>query len=210
MSRRVDSRGMRVGVTKEWLSSWFAEDDLYAKNLNEDDKIRKYLAKALRGAGVDAILIERSIKAVKVTIKVSKPGIVIGKKGSGLGIIRANISKLTKSDIELQVEEVKNPNLSANIIAENIALQIEKRISARRSMNVAAERAMDAGAKGVKIRIAGTVQGPNSIAVEEQTTKGSVPSQTLRADIDFAKAVSYTRGGTIGVKVWLHKGEISS
>ncbi|MDQ5981283.1 MAG: small subunit ribosomal protein [Patescibacteria group bacterium] len=210
MSKKVDARGMRAGITKDWKATWFAEDDMYSKYLLEDDAIRKYIAKLLRGAGIDEILIERSIKAVKITIRVSRPGIVIGKKGSGLMTMRLGLSKLTKSDIELQIEEMKLPNMSANIVAETIALQLEKRISARRAMNVAAERAMESGAMGVRIEIAGTIQGPNSIAGQEMVSKGAVPTQTLRADIDFAKAVSYTRGGTIGIKVWINKGEISS
>lgn len=210
MSRKVDSRGLRVGITKGWKSSWFTDDkDTYAKYLLEDDKIRTMLSKKLRGAGVHEIIIERSIKSVKILIRVSRPGVVIGRKGSGLTEIRAKVNQITKSDIELQIEEVKNPNTSANIIAEMIALQIEKRISARRALNVAAEKAMDSGIKGIRIEIAGTVQGPNSIATQDVVSKGSVPSQTLRADIDFSKAVAYTRGGTIGIKVWVNNGELS-
>ena len=209
MSRKVDARGLRAGITRAWKSSWFSDDkDVYSKYLLEDDKIRKLLYRSLRSSGVHEIIIERSIKSVKILIRVAKPGVVIGRKGSGLTEIRASVSKITKSEIELQIEEVKSPNTSANIIAESIAMQIEKRISARRAMNIAAERAMDSGAKGVRIVIAGTVQGPNSIAVEDGVIKGAVPSQTLRADIDFSKAVAYTRGGTIGIKVWVNNGEI--
>lgn len=208
MSRKVDSRSLRAGITKGWNSIWFADTDLYSKNLLEDDKIRKYLSKTLRGAGLDLVLIERSIKSIKIIIRVSKPGLVIGRKGSGLAEIRSAISKITKSDIELLIEEVKNQNLSASIVAENIAMQIEKRISARRALSMAAEKSMDAGAKGIRIQVAGTVQGPNSIATEDVVYKGAVPAQTLRADIDFAKATAYTRGGTIGIKVWIYKGEL--
>lgn len=208
MSRKVDARSLRAGITRGWSAIWFAEDTLYSKNLLEDDKIRTYLAKYLKGAGLDSILIERSIKSIKIVIRVSKPGLVIGRRGTGLSEIRSVISKITKSDIELQIEEVKNQNLSANIVAENIALQIEKRVSARRSMSMAAERTMDAGAKGVRIQVAGTVQGPNSIATEDVIYKGAVPAQTLRADIDFSKATAFTRGGTIGIKVWIYKGEL--
>lgn len=208
MSRKVDSRSLRAGITKGWNSIWFADTDLYSKNLLEDDKIRKYLSKTLRGAGLDLVLIERSIKSIKIIIRVSKPGLVIGRKGSGLAEIRSAISKITKSDIELLIEEVKNQNLSASIVAENIAMQIEKRISARRALSMAAEKSMDAGAKGIRIQVAGTVQGPNSIATEDVVYKGAVPAQTLRADIDFAKSTAYTRGGTIGIKVWIYKGEL--
>lgn len=208
MSRRVDPRGMRVGVTQNWKSIWFADADLYAKNLIEDDKIRRYLQKSLRGAGLEDILIERSIKSVKIIIRVSKPGLVIGRRGTGLADMRGHINKFTKSDIELLVEEVKEPYFSANIVAETVALQLEKRVNYRRAINMAVEKSMDAGAKGCRIVVSGVVQGPNSIAMEESVTKGAVPSHTLRANIDYAKATAYTRGGTIGIKVWIYKGEI--
>lgn len=207
MSRKVDVRSLRVGVTKNWSSMWFAEKATFAKNLIEDDRIRKYLSKALRTAGLDAIVIERSIQKITIIIKVSKPGIVIGRKGAGLAVIRAELSKLTKSDIDLQVEEVKKPDSSAAILAETLAMQIERRTHVKRAMNSTIKRAMESGAKGVKVVISGTINGPNSIAMLDEAYAGSVPTQTIRADIDYAKAVAFTRGGTIGIKVWLHKGE---
>ncbi len=210
MSRKINPTGLRVGITQDWKSTWYAEGDRYANFLLEDYNIRKYLTKSLRSAGVEAILIERSIKAVKIVIRVSRPGVVIGRKGAGLAEIRSKISKLTKNDIDLQIEEVKNAEASAPIVAEAIAMQIERRISAKRAINMAAEKAMNAGAKGIKIEINGTVNGPNSIAMTDMVTKGAVPTQTLRANIDFAKAVSYTRGGTIGIKVWVYKGEVET
>ncbi len=207
MSRKVDVRSLRVGFTKNWSSVWFAENLTFAKNLIEDDKIRKYLTKSLRSAGLDEIVIERSIQKVSVIIKVSKPGIVIGRKGTGLAMIRAQLGKMTKSDIDLQVEEVKKPDLSAAILAETLAMQIEKRTHVKRAMNSTIKRAMEAGAKGVKVVISGTINGPNSIAMIDEAYAGSVPTQTIRADIGYSKAVAFTRGGTIGIKVWLHKGE---
>jgi len=208
MSRKINPTGLRVGVTQDWKSTWFAEGDRYADLLLEDYKIRKYLHRALRTAGVEAILIERSIKALKILIRVSRPGVVIGRKGVGLSEIRSKITKMTTSDIDLQIEEVKNPEASAPIVAEAIAMQIERRISAKRAINMAAEKAMNAGAKGIKLEISGTVNGPNSIAMNDIVTKGAVPTQTLRADIQFAKGTAFTRGGTIGIKVWVYKGEV--
>lgn len=210
MSRKVDTRALRTGVTKDWASTWFAEGHLYADNLVEDDKIRKCLKKKLRSSGVDEIKIERSIQKLTIIIRVAKPGIVIGKKGSGLAEIRTALAKITKSDIDLQVEEVKKPDLSASILAENLAMQIERRIHVKRAMNAMIRRTMEAGAKGVKVQISGTVNGPNSIAMLDKAKEGSVPTQTIRADIDFDKATAYTRGGSIGIKVWVYKGEIEN
>ena len=207
MSRKVNPVGLRVGVTQDWKSTWFAEGDLYASNVIEDDKIRSYLKKELRTSGIDSIIIERSIKSVKIIIHVARPGVVIGRKGSGLAQIREHVKKLTKSEIDLQIEEVKKPETSASIVAETVAMQIERRIYARRAINIAADKAMEAGAKGIKVQVGGTVNGPNSISLVDIASRGAVPTQTLRADIDFAKAIANTRGGTIGVKVWVYKGE---
>ena len=204
MSRKVDTRALRAGVTKPWLSTWFAEKDRYATSLVEDDRIRKHLSKKLRTCGLDQALIDRSIQKVTITIRVAKPGIVIGRKGSGLGQLRAELSKITKSDIDLQVEEVKKPELSAAIVAEGLAMQIERRIHAKRALSMATKKSMEAGAKGIKIQISGTVNGPNSIAMSDTTTVGKVPTQTLRADMDYAKATAFTRGGTVGIKVWIY------
>ncbi len=208
MSRKVDVRALRVGVTKNWTSVWFAEDDVYARNLIEDDRIRKYLNAKLRTAGLDQVIIERSIQKVSIIIKVSKPGIVIGRKGSGLSMLRGDLTKITKSDIDLQVEEVKKADLSAAILAETLAMQIERRTHVKRAMNSTVKRAMEAGALGAKVQVSGTINGPNSIAMIDNAAAGTIPTQTLRADIEYAKTTAFTRGGTIGIKVWLHKGEI--
>ena len=208
MSRKINPTGLRIGVTKDWKSTWFAEGSRYAESVIEDYKIRSYLSKTLRTAGLSAIIIERSLKAVKLLIRVSKPGVVIGRKGSGLGLIREGIKKISSVDIDLQVEEVTKPEADARVVAEFIAMQLERRVHARRAINTAADKAMDAGVKGVKIQIRGTIHGPNSIGTVEVVSRGAVPTQTLRADIDFARAISYTRGGTIGIKVWIYKGEI--
>jgi len=209
MSRKVDTRALRTGTTKPWLSSWFAEGDRYAVFLLEDNKIRKYLFKKLRTCGIDQILIDRSIQKITITIKAAKPGIVIGRKGAGLSLLRGDLNKITKSDIDLQIEEVKKPELSAAIVAENLAIQIERRVHAKRALSMATKKSMEAGAKGIKVLISGTVNGPNSVALSDGATVGKVPTQTLRADIDFAKSTAFTRSGTIGVKVWIYRGEIS-
>ncbi|OGC52171.1 30S ribosomal protein S3 [candidate division WWE3 bacterium RIFCSPLOWO2_01_FULL_39_13] len=208
MSRKVNPFGFRVGVTKDWRSRWYAEGDLYADALIEDDKIRKYLKRELRSAGIESLIIERSIKSVKVIIKVAKPGIVIGRKGVGLSKLREYLSKTTSAELDLQIEEVQKPESQSNIIADSIAMQIERRVSPRRAMNIAADKALEAGVKGIKIQVGGTVYGPNSIAVVQSVARGAVPTQTLRADIDFSKSTASTRGGTIGVKVWVYHGEI--
>lgn len=208
MSRKVDARSNRIGITKGWNSKWFAEGASYADNLIDDFKIRKVINKKIRSAGLDTIMIERSLKNVKVILTVAKPGIVIGRKGSGLAELRTAISKVTKSNIELLVEEAKNPETHAKIVAESIAMQLERRFSAKRAINMAADKAMQKNVKGIKIDVGGTVFGPSSIGTVVKTIRGAVPTQTLRADIDFAKATAFTRGGTIGVKVWINKGEL--
>ena len=208
MSRKVDPRANRVGITKGWNSLWFADDKLYSKNLIEDYYIRKLLGKELRKAGLDKINIERSIKTLKIIIHVARPGVVIGRKGSELGALRIKLAKLTKSELDIQIEEIKKPEISAGIVSDTIAMQLERRMSARKSMNIAATKAMDAGAKGIKIVIKGTIYGPSTIGTTLSIYKGAIPTQTLRADIDFAKSVAHTIGGTLGTKVWIYKGNL--
>ena len=210
MSKKINPNAMRIGVTKPWKSLWYAENGRYADAVVEDDKIRTYLTKSLRTSGLDELIIERSIKAVKILIRVSRPGVVIGRKGVGLSQIREDLKKITKSEIDLQIEEVKKPEGRANIIAEAVAMQVERRVSARRAINIAADKAIEAGVLGVKVQIGGTVHGPNSIGTSFLTTRGAVPTQTIRADVEYAKAVAHTRGGTIGVKVWVYHGEIEN
>ncbi len=208
MSRKVDARSNRIGITKGWNSKWFAEGESYANNLIEDYKIRKVINKKLRSAGLNTIIIERSLKNIKIILTVAKPGIVIGRKGSGLADLRAKLSKITKTNLELLVEEAKNPETHAKIIADTIAMQIERRYSAKRAINIAADKAMQKGAKGIKLQVGGTIFGPSSIATVVKTIRGAVPTQTLRVDIDFAKATAFTRGGSIGIKVWVNKGDL--
>jgi len=208
MSRKVNPTGLRVGVTKDWKSKWYAEDDQYGINLIEDDKIRRYLRKELKTSGLSVILIERSIKNIKITIRVARPGVVIGRRGTGLAKLREYLKEVTTADIDLQIEEIKNAETHARVVAQNVAMQLERRISSRRASNTVADKAIEQGAKGIKIQVSGTIYGPNSLAIRQLTTRGAVPTQTLRADIDYACVTASTRGGTIGVKVWVYKGEI--
>lgn len=207
MSRKVDSRSLRTGFTKEWSSNWYAESSNYADMALEDFNIRKYLERELRNAGLSSIAIERSIKTLKITISVARPGVVIGRKGTGLAKIRKELKKVTNAEIDLQIEEVKKPEGNANVISTSIAIQTERRMSPKRAINIAADKAINAGVKGVKIQAKGTLYGPNSIATTIEAKRGAMPTQTIRADISFAKATGYTRGGTIGVKVWIYNEE---
>lgn len=207
MSRKVDARANRVGITTGWNSVWFAEGSQYAKNLLEDYKIRTFIKKKLRSAGLDRVIIERSLKSIKLIIRVAKPGVVIGRKGNDLSILRSNLNKITNADLDIQIEDVKKPELSAGIASDSIAMQLEKRISAKKAMNTTADRAMEAGALGIRVVISGTIFGPSTIGTEINTVRGAIPTQTLRADIDFAKATANTIGGTVGVKVWVYRGE---
>jgi len=205
MSRKINPTAFRIGITKGWLSSWFAEGGDYGDALIEDNKIRKYLKKSMRSAGIDAIMIERSIKSIKIIIHVARPGVVIGRKGSGLAQIRIDLKKITKSDIELQVEEVAKPDLSAPIVAEYVAQSIERRVHPKRAINMSADKTMEAAAKGVRVQVGGTVHGPNSVAMVFVATRGAIPTQTLRADIDYAATTAFTKAGTLGIKVWIYK-----
>jgi small subunit ribosomal protein S3 len=207
MSRRVDPRANRVGITTGWSSVWFAEGANYAKFLIEDSKIRNHLDRVLRSAGLDRVIIERSIKNLKVIIRVAKPGVVIGRKGGELEKLRKALYRITRSDLDLLIEEVKKPEQSAKIAADSIAMQLEKRISVKKAMNVTAEKAMESGALGFKVVVSGTIYGPSSIGTEVSTYRGAIPSQTLRADIDYSKSTAHTIGGTVGVKVWIYRGE---
>lgn len=210
MSRKVDARSNRMGITKGWNSRWYAEGVAYANNLIEDYKIRAVVDKELKSAGLDVVTIERSLKNLKIILTAAKPGVVIGRKGAGLSGLREKIAKVTKVNIELEVVEAKDPETYAKIVADTIANQIERRFSAKRAMNMAADKAMQKRASGIKIEIGGTIFGPSSIGTTIKTSRGTVPTQTLRANIDYAKSTAYTRGGTIGIKVWINKGELEA
>jgi len=207
MGQKVHPHGLRVGVIKEWDTRWFASKKDYADYLLEDHKIREYLKKKLFQAGISKILIERTLNKVVVDIYTAKPGIVIGRGGSGVDILKSELLKLTGKNIVVNIIEIKVPELDAQLVAENIAAQLEKRISFRRAMKQSLTRTMKAGAKGIKIQCSGRLGGAE-IARSEGYHEGSIPLQTLRADIDYGFAEAHTTYGRLGVKVWIYKGEV--
>ena len=207
MGQKVSPIGLRIGVNKDWESKWFANNNDFAKCLNNDIKIRSFLAKELKEAAVASIVIERNDKRCDVTIKSAKPGVIIGKGGEDIEKLRNKLKKLVGEDIYLSIVEVKNPDLNAQIVAQNIALQIEARAPFRSVQNRAIRNAMKAGAKGIKTLVSGRVGGAE-MARGEGYTEGTVPLHTVRADIDYGTAEALTTYGIIGVKVWIYKGEI--
>lgn len=206
MGQKVHPLGFRLGIYRDWSARWFARNS-YGKLLLEDMKIRKFLDKALERAEIAKVEIEKAGENVRVVLHSGRPGVVIGKKGQGIEALKANLAKkLNKSNIEISVQEVKNPELDATLIAKNIAHQLENRASFKKAMKRSAGAAMKAGAKGVKICCGGRLNGAE-IARKEWTRVGSVPLHTLRSDVDYGFAEANTTYGIIGVKVWLCKGE---
>lgn len=206
MGQKVNPIGLRIGINKTWNSRWFSDKD-YANFLHEDLKIRNFLKKQFYHAGIADVVIERSPEKARVIIYTAKPGIIIGRKGSELENLKKMIQKFTKSEIFVQVEEVRRPELSAVLVAENVALQLERRVAFRRAMKKAVTAAMRMGAKGIKVSCAGRLAGAE-IARTEWYREGRVPLQTLRADIDYGVATAKTKYGVIGVKVAIFKGEV--
>lgn len=206
MGQKVNPHGLRVGVIKDWDSRWYAEED-FADNLAEDYKIREFLKKKLYNSGVAKIEIERSSDRVKIIIHTAKPGVVIGKGGSEIEKLKKELAGYTTKKVLVDIKEVKKPDNDAQLVAENIALQLEKRISFRRAMKQAMGRAMKSGAKGIKTAVSGRLGGAD-MARTEFYSEGTIPLQTLRADIDYGFAEANTTYGKIGVKVWTYKGEV--
>lgn len=207
MGQKVNPHGLRVGIIKEWSSNWYADKKSFSDNLVEDYKIREFLKKELYQAGVSKLKIERTRKKIKVTIYTAKPGIVIGRGGEGIEALKKKVEKLTTKAVLVNVEEVKKPDLDAQLVAENIAFQLERRITFRRAMKGAIQRTMKEGAKGIKTQVSGRLGGAD-MARSEGYSEGTIPLQTLRADIDYGFAEANTTYGKIGVKVWLYKGEV--
>lgn len=208
MGQKVNPHGLRVGVIKDWDSRWFASKATFGDTLVEDYKIREYLKKKLYKAGIPDIEIERDATKVKVHIHCAKPGMVIGQKGAEIEKLRTELEKLTNGKpVNVNIIEVKNPDLNAQLIAENIASQLEGRVSFRRAMKSCIGRTMKCGAKGIKTQVAGRLGGAE-IARTESYHEGTIPLQTLRADIEYGVARAATTYGIIGVKVWLYKGEV--
>ena len=209
MGQKVNPHGLRVGVIKDWDSRWYASDEKVGDLIVEDQKIRKYLKKTLYGAGVPKIEIERSADTVTIFLHCARPGMVIGKGGEQIEQYRLAVEKLIGKKVRLNIVEVRNPDMDAQLVAENIAQQLEKRISHRRAMKNAMARAMRAGAKGIKVCCSGRLGG-REIAGVEHYHEGTIPLQTIRADIEYGFTEAATTFGRIGVKVWIYKGEVLS
>ena len=207
MGQKVNPHGLRVGVIKNWDSRWFAKDNQFGDLLVEDYNIRKYLKELLYAAGVARIEIERTAKDVKVILQVARPGLVIGKGGEQIEKLQADVAKMIGKPVRITIDELKNPDTNAQLVAENIASQLEKRIAFRRAMKQSMGRAMRMGAKGIKTCCSGRLAGAE-IARVEHYHEGTIPLQTLRADIDYGFAEANTTYGKIGVKVWIYKGEV--
>lgn len=207
MGQKVNPHGLRVGIIKDWDSKWFANKKDFANLLLEDVKIRKYIKDKHNIAGISRIVIERAANTIRVNIATAKPGILIGKGGAGIEELRLEIEKLTSRKVNVNITEVKKPDLSAQLVSESIASSLERRISFRRAMKQAITRTMKNGAKGIKTMCAGRLGGAE-IARTEHYHEGTIPLQTLRADIDYGFAEANTTYGKIGVKVWIYKGEV--
>ena len=207
MGQKVNPHGLRVGVIKDWDSRWYARNEKVGDLLVEDNKIRNYLKKTLYSAGIPRIEIERDNAKVRIYLHCARPGVVIGKGGTEIERIRLEVEKMIGKSVALNIVEVRNPDMDAQLVAENIAQQLEKRISHRRAMKNAMARAMRAGAKGIKVCCSGRLGG-REIAGVEHYHEGTIPLQTIRADIEYGFAEAATTYGRIGVKVWIYKGEV--
>ena len=206
MGHKVNPIGLRLGINRTWDSRWYAEKD-YAKLLHDDLSLRAYLQKKLSGAGISRVVIERPAKKPRVTIYAARPGVVIGKKGQDIDALRRDLTLKAKSEVSLNIVEIRKPEIDAKLVAENIAQQLERRVAFRRAMKRAVQSAMRLGAQGIRINCGGRLGGAE-IARVEWYREGRVPLHTLRADIDFGVATAKTTYGTCGVKVWIFKGEI--
>jgi small subunit ribosomal protein S3 len=207
MGQKVNPTGLRLGIINDWTAKWYAGNKTYADNLNSDLQLRSYIKKKLANAAVSKIIIQRPAQSVNVTIHTARPGIVIGKKGEDIEKLRKELTQLAGQPVRLAVEEIRKPELDAQLVAESICQQLEKRIMFRRAMKRAVTNAMRLRAQGVKVMVAGRLNGAE-IARTEWYREGRVPLHTLRADIDYGFAEAYTTYGVIGVKVWIFKGEI--
>jgi len=207
VGQKIHPVGLRVGVIRTWDSRWYAKGKNYKEFLQEDYRLRKYIKTKLKHAGVAKVEIERAANKVKLIISTARPGVVIGKKGTGIDALKAEIQKLTPNEVFLNIQEVRKPDLDAQLVAENIALQLEKRISWRRALKKAMASAVRGGVRGIKIRVSGRLDGAE-IARSEWYNEKSVPLHTLRADIDYGTAEALTTYGLIGMKVWIYRGDV--
>ena len=209
MGQKVHPVGFRVGVIRTWDSRWFAKGKNYLTNLHEDFKLRSFVQKHLKNAGVSRVEMERVADKIKVIISTARPGIVIGKKGVGVDKLKEDIQKLTKNKIFLTIQEIRKPDLDAQLVAQNIALQLEKRISWRRAVKKAITASVRSGVRGIKVKVGGRLDGAE-IARKEWYSEKSVPLHTLSADIDYGVTKAQTTYGVIGIKVWIYRGDILS
>ena len=206
MGQKVNPHGLRVGIVKDWDAKWYADKD-FAANLHEDVKIRNFLKETLFIAGISRIEIERTNKRIKLTIHTAKPGMVIGRGGAGIEDIKKAMTRFTDKQVDVNIAEIKQADMDATLVAENIAAQLEKRVSFRRAMKQCMQKSMKAGALGIKTAVSGRLGGAD-MARTEFYKEGNIPLQTLRADIDYGFAEANTTYGKIGVKVWIYKGEV--
>ncbi len=206
MGQKINPIGLRLKIIKSWKSNWFSKKD-YSKLLHEDIKIRNYIMKKLGRSGVSGVIIERSPKQITLSIFTSRPGVIIGRSGAGIEQLKEELKKITNTEIRINIQEVKNPELDAYLVALNVASQLEKRISFRRALKQAIDKAVKNGCKGIKVAVSGRLGGVE-MARKEWLAWGKMPLQTLRADIDYAYVPALTNTGVIGVKVWLYKGEV--
>jgi len=207
VGQKVHPLGLRLGIIKEWDGRWYAKKKAYLEYLHEDLKIRRYIKNKLYAAGISRVEIERAANRVKVTIHTARPGMVIGRGGTEVEKLRQELESMTGKQVQVVIHEIKQPDLDAQLVAESIAAQIERRISYRRAMKQALARAMKAGAQGIKLKVGGRLNGAE-IARSEGYSEGKVPLQTLRADVDYGFAEANIAAGKIGVKVWIYKGEV--
>lgn len=206
MGQKVNPTGLRVGIIRDWDAKWYAEKD-FASNLHEDLRIRKYIESKLADASVSTVEIERAAKRVNISIHTAKPGMVIGKGGSEVEKLRKELNNLTGKRVHINIVEIKKPDLDAKLVGESIAEQLENRVAFRRAMKQAIQRTMRAGAKGIKVQVAGHLNGADMSRVE-RFSEGTVPLHTLRADIDYSWVEAHTTYGKLGVKTWIYRGEV--
>ncbi|MGY4691815.1 30S ribosomal protein S3 [Salibacterium sp. K-3] len=206
MGQKVNPVGLRIGVIRDWDSKWFAENN-YASLLHEDIKIREYIENRLQDAAVSTVEIERAANRVNITIHTAKPGMVIGKGGSEVEVLRKSLNDITGKRVHINIAEVKSPDLDARLVADNIARQLENRVSFRRAMKQSIQRTLRAGAQGIRTEVSGRLGGAD-IARNESYNEGTVPLHTLRADIDYGTAEADTTYGKLGVKIWIYRGEV--
>ncbi len=210
MGQKVSPVGLRIGINKDWSSTWYADKATFAANLKEDQEIRNFLKKKYASSAISKVTIERTVGKLVINIFTGKPGMIIGTKGAGIETIKKEVSKMIRPVklLVINVKEVKKVDLDAQLVAESIAQQLEKRVAGKRALKQALQRVMKAGAKGCKVQISGVLAKANDKAMTEKYKEGSLPLHTLRADIDYGEAAAYTMIGKIGVKCWIYKGDI--